>query len=192
MSAFERAKSMRPKKNEPLNPFGDDDFGEENPEDEAEEQEIAEWLAELSDTLEVHIAQREFEQAVELIKEAEEEVRKYPSLSGKMLEVSAGCEARKEGLLAVLRGELKVSPDKSLQGGPRTARRAVNLLSSLGQADQARDLLLAHRTALLRHTVKNVRPEGSTALYVQRLGSAFFHQISCACAEFDKCFPGQR
>ena len=128
---------MRPKKNESLNPFGDDDFAEEMPEDEEQEQEIAEWLTELSDTLEVHIAQREFEQAVELIKEAEEEVRKFPSLSGKMLEVSASCAARKEGLLAVLRGELKVSPDKSLQGGPRTARRAVNLLSSLGQAEMA-------------------------------------------------------
>ena len=150
MSAFERAKSMRPKKNEPLNPFGDDDFDDENPEDEAEEQEIAEWLAELSDTLEVHIAQREFEQAVELIKEAEEEFDQAPELSSKMSDIREAAVARKEGLLKVLRNELKVTPDKSLQGGPRTARRAVALLSSLGQADQARDLLLAHRTALLR------------------------------------------
>jgi len=52
--------------------------------------------------------------------------------------------------------------------------------------------LLAHRTALLRHTVKNVRPEGSTVVYVQRLGTAFFQQIVEACREFDKCFPGQR
>jgi len=191
LSQFERIKSTRPKKNEALNPFGDDEFLDEKSDDEAEEQEIAEWLTELSDTLEVHIAQREFEQAVELIKEAEEEFRKYPELSVKMREVREAGMLRKEGLLAVLRSELKVTPDKSLQGGPRTARRAVNLLSSLGKADEARELLLAHRTALLRHNVKNVRPEGSTSVYVQRLGSAFFHQISCACSEFDKCFPGQ-
>ena len=43
-----------------------------------------------------------------------------------------------------------------------------------------------------RHTVKNVRPEGSTILYVQRLGTAFFHQITETCKEFDKCFPGER
>ena len=115
-----------------------------------EEQEIAEWLTELSDTLEVHIAQREFEQAVELIKEAEDEFKKYPEMSVKLREVAVAAGLRKEGLLTVLRNELKVTPDKSLQGGPRTARRAVNLLSSLGKADEARDLLLAHRTALLR------------------------------------------
>ena len=43
-----------------------------------------------------------------------------------------------------------------------------------------------------RHTVKNVRPEGSTVLYVQRLASAFFLQSAEASREFDRCFPGQR
>ena len=44
----------------------------------------------------------------------------------------------------------------------------------------------------VRHTVKNVRPEGSTIVYVQRLGTAFFHQITETCKEFDKSFPGER
>jgi len=188
---FERGKSVRPKKNEPMNPFGDEEFVDsDDPEDEHENVEVAEWLVELADTLEVHIAQREFEQAVELIKEAEEEFEKLDELSFKMQEIKDTAVIRKEDLLKVLKNELKVTPDKSLQGGPRTARRAVGLLSALGQADHARDLLLSHRTALLRHTVKNVRPEGSTIVYVQRLGSAFFHQISETCKEFDKCFPG--
>ena len=43
-----------------------------------------------------------------------------------------------------------------------------------------------------RHTVKNVRPEGSTVLYVQRLATAFFLQSAEASREFDRCFPGQR
>ena len=141
---------MRPKKNEPLNPFGEEEFVDDSDDDNDDEGEIAEWLTELSDTLEVHIAQREFEQAVELLKEAEAEFDQTPELSSKMADIREAAVARKEGLLKVLRNELKVTPDKSLQGGPRTARRAVALLSSLGQADQARDLLLAHRTALLR------------------------------------------
>ena len=150
MKQFERGKSVRPKKNEPLNPFGEEEFVDDSDDDNDDEGEIAEWLTELSDTLEVHIAQREFEQAVELLKEAEEEFDQTPELSGMMADIREAAVARKEGLLKVLRNELKVTPDKSLQGGPRTARRAVALLSSLGQADQARDLLLAHRTALLR------------------------------------------
>ena len=150
---FERGKSVRPKKNEPLNPFDDEEFvDDDEPEQTSDEGEVAEWLAELSDTLEVHIAQREFEQAVELLKEAEEELGQQQEMSPKMLVVRDAARARREGLLRVLRSELKVTPDKSLQGGPRTARRAVSLLSSLGQADQARDLLLAHRTALLRYS----------------------------------------
>ena len=148
---FERGKSVRPKKNEPMNPFGDEEFVDsDDPEDEHENVEVAEWLVELADTLEVHIAQREFEQAVELIKEAEEEFENHDELSFKMQEIKDTAVIRKEDLLKVLKNELKVTPDKSLQGGPRTARRAVGLLSALGQADHARDLLLSHRTALLR------------------------------------------
>ena len=146
--AFERAKSIRPRPNEQLNPFGDDDF-EEEPEDVTKEPEIPEWLAELPDTLDVHIAQREFEQAVELLKEADEELEISPDTQ-QIRETKSAAEGRKDTLIKVLKGELRVTPDKSLQGGPRTARRAVNLLSSLGRASEARDLLLAHRTALLR------------------------------------------
>ena len=40
--------------------------------------------------------------------------------------------------------------------------------------------------------MKNVRPEGSTVLYVQRLATAFFLQTAEASREFDRCFPGQR
>ena len=87
---------------------------------------------------------------VSRLSESDPEFDQTPELSGKMADIREAAVARKEGLLKVLRNELKVTPDKSLQGGPRTARRAVALLSSLGQADQARDLLLAHRTALLR------------------------------------------
>jgi len=183
---FERVKSVRPKKEEPLNPFDDDEF-ESEPEDGESgscETALPEWLAEMPDTLEVFTAQREFEQAVELLVEAGPELARLPA------ELRAAADARREQLVAALRAELKVTPDKSLQGGPRTARRAVGLLCSLARADEARDLLLAHRTALLRHTVKNVRPEGSTVLYVQRLATAFFHQLTESSREFDKCFSG--
>merc|ERR1719350_77543 len=149
---FERTKSIRPRPNEALNPFGDDDFEDES-EDIIKEPEIPEWLTELPDTLDVHIAQREFEQAVELLKEADEEFAASNDTE-QMRETVVLAAGRKDTLISVLKGELRVTPDKSLQGGPRTARRAVNLLTSLGRSNEARDLLLAHRTALLRHTVK--------------------------------------
>lgn len=45
-------------------------------------------------------------------------------------------EARVKSLTEVLMKELEVSPDKSLQGGLRAARRAVRLLNQLGRSTQ--------------------------------------------------------
>lgn len=189
---FTRMESLRPKRKnaDVANPFGEDDDDDEDEEEVAEaELELPEWLVELGDSLDVHIAQREFEQAVELLGEAGRELAALASCAA-VAEARAVAASRKAALIQVLRGELTVTPEKSLQGGPRTARRAVALLSSLDRSREARDLLLAHRTAVLRHTVRNVRPEGSTVVYVQRLATAFFQQTAEAAREFDKCFPG--
>ena len=189
---FTRMESLRPKRKhaDVANPFGEEDDDEEEVV-AAAEVELPEWLVELGDSLDVHIAQREFEQAVELLGEAGRELGATASCAA-VEEARAVVASRKAALTQVLRGELTVTPEKSLQGGPRTARRAVALLCSLDRSREARDLLLAHRTAVLRHTVRNVRPEGSTVVYVQRLAAAFFQQTAEAAREFDKCFPGQQ
>ena len=162
--------------------------------------ELPDVLVELSDTLDVHIAQREFEQAVQLLQEAKEALADLPQDLPQVSEVKVVAGVKEEALVAVLRSELKVTPDKSLQGGPRTARRAVHLLVSLGRSIEARDLLLVHRwdlasnivtcetthysvttchrRALSRHIVKNCRVEGSTRLYVQRLGSVSYTHLT--------------
>lgn len=71
--------------------------------------------------------------------------------------------------------ELRVTPEKSLQGGPRAASRAVLLLSRLGQAPQACDLFLKHRSALLKHNLRQLKIEGATiTLYIKRITSLFF------------------
>jgi len=215
LSAYDEAKELqktgglpKPKLKDPspfpkraqaplANPFESDDDDYESLRDDSspprEQLELPEWLTELPDTLDVHIAQREFEQAVELLGEAESELLSETfkdSVESK--EILAACKKKKESLVSVLKGELLVSPDKSLQGGPRVARRAVSLLVGLGQATEARDLLLGHRTAVLRHKVKVVRPEGSTVMYVQRLANTFFHQVAEGGREFERCFPGER
>ena len=69
-------------------------------------------------------------------------------------------DSRIRQLSEVLMNELRVSPDKSLQGGPRAASRAVLLLSRLGQASQACDLFLKHRSALLKHNLRQLKTEG--------------------------------
>ena len=123
---FTRMESLRPKRKvaDVNNPFGEPDDDEEDEEElmgvlgAALEPELPEWLVELADSLDVHIAQREFEQAVELLGEAEKELATMNTglAVEEALEV---VKSRKIALTAVLRGELTVTPEKSLQGGPR-------------------------------------------------------------------------
>ena len=85
--------------------------------------------------------------------------------------------------------ELRVSPDKSLQGGPRAASRAVLLLSRLGQASQACDLFLKHRSALLKHNLRQLKTEGATTLYIKRITSLFFPFVADTGREISRVFP---
>ena len=92
-------------------------------------------------------------------------------------------------LREVLMSELRVSPDKSLQGGPRGASRAVLLLSRLGQASQACDLFLKHRTALLKHNLRQLKTEGATVLYINRITGLFFPFVVETGREISRVFP---
>merc|ERR1711915_1052405 len=105
---FERSKSIRPRANEPLNPFGDDAFVDDL-EESSSEPDVPEWLTELPDTLDVHIAQREFEQAVDLLKEADEEFEATID-THQIQDIRLAAKGRKETLINVLKGELKVTP----------------------------------------------------------------------------------
>jgi hypothetical protein len=97
-----------------------------------------------------------------------------------------------KNLTDVLMNELKVSPDKSLQGGPRAARRAVLLLIKLGKSTQACDLFLKHRTAVLRQSIKQLKIEGSTNLSITRLCNVFFSHLRETGKEFLKAFPNHK
>eukprot|EP00088_Acartia_fossae_P007094 TRINITY_DN13295_c0_g1_i1.p1 TRINITY_DN13295_c0_g1~~TRINITY_DN13295_c0_g1_i1.p1 ORF type:complete len:737 (+),score=136.76 TRINITY_DN13295_c0_g1_i1:32-2242(+) len=173
------------------NPFASDTNEERGIKDEntKKEPDLPEWLEELPDVLDVHIAQREFESAMELVKDAEVELERRGD-GQTIKDLKEANQARKEALIQVLRGELTLTPDKSMQGGPRTARRAVFILSGLGRGGEATDLFLSHRTAILRHNVKSCRVEGNTNQYIKRIGNTFFQQISETAREFDKCFSG--
>ena len=148
--------SRNPFDEEPEDKEGDasaETIGEEDTEteDEGDQFELPEWLAELSDDLEVYIAQREFEQAVNLIFRAETFCANHED-SPLIRAAKNKLENRKKHLLGVLTNEL--STEKSVQGGPRSARRAVHLLVRLGRSAEAVDLFLKHRGAILHSALK--------------------------------------
>jgi len=89
-----------------------------------------EWIQELPEDLDVCIAQRDFEGAVDLLDKLNEYLRDQP-VTQRVKELRAKVEERVRQLTEVLVFEL--SPDRSLRGGPKATRRAVSQLVRLGQ-----------------------------------------------------------
>jgi len=85
--------------------------------------------------------------------------------------------------------ELQISPERSIRGGPRAARRAVTQLIRLGRSAQACELFLKNRSTLSKYSLRQVKIEGNTALYVKKLCELFFNTMAETCQEFIKAFP---
>nr|SVE76248.1 EOG090X021B [Daphnia longispina] len=209
LEAFDLAKQLKNKKDvsptpsedtkdnsydDAFNPFAEDENlpyipnGSGNSPEAAES--IPDWVIEVADDMDVYVAQRDFEEAVSLA----EKTRAFwdgasPSAVNLHRDLRLKIDSRIRQLSEVLMNELRVSPDKSLQGGPRAASRAVLLLSRLGQASQACDLFLKHRSALLKHNLRQLKTEGATTLYIKRITSLFFPFVADTGREISRVFP---
>ncbi|KAA0202246.1 hypothetical protein HAZT_HAZT004436 [Hyalella azteca] len=120
-----------------------------------------EWMQELPEDLDQAIAQRNFEDALTLIQRA----REYFTQAPKTLvnaEMKRGVETRVKTLVSVVRAELAASGERSLNAGPKAARRAVNILLQLNKQQMACELFLKYRTAILKSALQRLRLEGDT------------------------------
>jgi len=138
------------------NPFADDEEDEENrAEDENhnisnELEAMPEWLMELPEDLDVCIAQRDFEEATNLIERANEHILLHSRVQ-QVKDMRPRIDHRIKALTKELQNELKVSPGKSLQGGPRATRRAVSLLVRLGKSAQVQKFGVTSSLFLISH-----------------------------------------
>ncbi|XP_013390682.1 exocyst complex component 8 [Lingula anatina] len=147
-----------------------------------------EWVQDLPEDLDVCIAQRDFEGAVELIDRVNEHLQKIPN-SASVKEYRVRIDHRVKQLTEVLMHELQVSPERSLRGGPRAARRAVTHLVKLGKSAQACDLFLKNRSAIIKFNLKQLKFEGATTIYIRTLCNVFFNTLKETGKEFMKAFP---
>lgn len=146
------------------------------------------WLKDAPENLDVFIAQREFNQAIELIDATKGFLKEF-SDSHALRDVRARINHRITQLSAVLMKELESSPSGSLRGGPRAARRAVGLLIKLGQSAKACELFLLNHNHIIRHDLEDVKSEeGATSLYVANLSSVFFTGLRNTALEFQRAF----
>ncbi|KAM8954489.1 exocyst complex component 8 [Pelodytes ibericus] len=164
------------------NPFKDDETSDE------EEVDLGlEWIQELPEDLDVCIAQRNFEGAVDLLNKLNSYLEDKP-LTHPVKELKAKVDERIRHLTDVLVFEL--SPDRSLRGGPKATRRAVSQLIRLGQSTKACELFLKNRAAAVHTAIRQLRIEGATLLYIHKLCNVFFTSLLETAKEFEMDFAG--
>ena len=147
----------------------------------------ADWLKDVPGSLDVFIAQREFEKAVSLI-ERTKGLLKDSSDSFANRDVRVKLNHRITKLVGILVKELETSPSGSLRGGPRAARRAVSLLLRLGRSDKACSLFLENYRQIIQRDLKDVKTEGTVTLYVANYAHTFFTGLHNAALEFERAF----
>uniref|UniRef100_A0A3Q3NFG5 Exocyst complex component 8 n=1 Tax=Labrus bergylta TaxID=56723 RepID=A0A3Q3NFG5_9LABR len=146
-----------------------------------------EWIQELPEDLDVCIAQRDFEGAVDLLDKLNEYLKDQP-VTPRVKELRVKVDERVRQLTEVLVFEL--SPDRSLRGGPKATRRAVSQLIRLGQSTKACELFLKNRAAAVQTAIRQLRIEGATLLYIHKLCNIFFTSLLETAKEFEMDFAG--
>lgn len=142
------------------------------------------WILEMPEDLDVFIAQRNFEEAVDLIGKAEEYFRNNPTAK----DMEKDLQTRKAQLVSVLVKELGTAPDRSHRGGPTAARRPVSLLTKLGESTKACHLFLDNRSNAVSYALRQIRAEGYLGLYITKLCNVFFTGLKDTMMEFELAF----
>jgi len=180
---------------DPANPFYEDYAAESAAGKSNIETSILEedWVKELMEDLDVFIAERNFEDAVDSIEKAQDVLSGCPKTT-EAQEYRSKIEQRVSLLTDVLMRELDPpSLDRSgppiMQGGPRAARRAISQLTRLGKCSKACQLFLKGRSTLIKHSIRQLKIEGATTLYIKRLCAVFFPAVLDAGKEFFRAFP---
>ena len=171
-----------------LNPFEETELMEDVSEIDTEM--LPSWLIDVPEDLDVYVAQRNFEEAVKLVLKVNDHFALYPKCCDGIMQtdLKLRIDHRINELINAISNELKTAPDRSLQTGPRSARRAVILLHKLGKTSLATKLFLNQRSALLKFSLRQQKIEGATLQYIKRMSSVFFTNVKETTKEFQKAF----
>lgn len=130
------------------------------------------WLNSVIDALAVHIALREWEEAVALVEEGKQRLASRPVSEGSLYLLVEKFNACASDLVGAISAEL-VSP---YQRKSMVVRNA-GLLVRLDKGREARDLLLEARSALLHRRMRQIKYEGDVSLYISELAMLYFTLI---------------
>uniref|UniRef100_A0A6G1SIE6 Exocyst complex component 8 n=1 Tax=Aceria tosichella TaxID=561515 RepID=A0A6G1SIE6_9ACAR len=151
---------------------------------------LPQWFVKSPEDFDVHIAQRNLKEAVELVKRIREHFVEYPKCcDNEQTGLKSKIDSRVQELINVISSELQPVTDKSVQGGPRSSIGSIQLLRELNLSSRAVKLYLDLRSSVLRFVLEQQSVETSTPLqFIKQICSIFFHNSIETCNEFKQAF----
>lgn len=151
---------------------------------------LPEWLADVTEELDVLIVERHFQKTYELMVSAQntlntEDLKSHPQRT----DILKRIEHKQKALIEILLKELDVTHNWSPRGGLQSSRQPVHILNKFNMTSQACELFLAICSHTVKVHVKGVQLEGSINSYVKQVGEVFFCSLSDALTEFIMLFP---
>lgn len=151
---------------------------------------LPEWLADVTEELDVLIVERHFQNTYELMTRAQitlnsEEYITHPQRTDILKKI----DQKQKALMEILLKELDVSHNWSPRGGLQSSRQPVLILNKFNMTSQACELFLAICSHTVKVHIKGVQLEGSIESYVMQVGEVFFCTLTDALTEFITLFP---
>lgn len=142
------------------------------------------WLLAAPEEILTMIAQRHFDETLQLIVEAEEYLVRDATFDG-AVELAEKIKQQKANLGTVLLLELSGSQSRSLNAALRSARRPLKLLAAMGKAREACGTLLRVCSTAIRTSQRQARRNNLA------ISELFFCDLAHVAIEFLKAFVNQ-
>ncbi|CAG8535656.1 26125_t:CDS:10 [Dentiscutata erythropus] len=140
-------------------------------------------IEDLADQLDVQIATREFDEAVENIEKAKAALTNVSADATRLESIRVKMEDR------VVRLSYAISRDLTNPNVKKTqVQKCVKWLSRLGYGEQARELFLSARTNNIRIRTKQLKFEGDIPQYINELSLVYFTLIKNTCDWYSAAF----
>ncbi|KAI9142321.1 hypothetical protein BKA69DRAFT_272200 [Paraphysoderma sedebokerense] len=145
------------------------------------------WLMDLLDDLDVFIAHREFDEAVDAVTKAKALLSSLPSETQRTMQFRRQLDIRVQKLSKVISIDL-ANP----QLNKSNVKMNINRLLKLELHDQARTIFLNARSAIIKQRVRQLKFEGEISSYISELAFVVFTLIKNSCDWYNSSFrePG--
>ncbi|KAJ2548606.1 exocyst complex component exo84, partial [Coemansia sp. RSA 1933] len=138
---------------------------------------------EMMDSLDIHIARREFKHAVALVQRLKGVLGETQKTQKAPAAASRAVEAHTTELARLVLADLLI---------PCSARKQVAgniaLLHKLGWDKEAKDAFLVSRSATIKNRTRQLKLEGNTRLYIRELAIVYFRLIRNTCEWYSEFF----